>query len=189
MSFPAELRTTRLFLRPWRAADADALRPILEANRAHLGPWIPARVAEPVPVPELARRLADFGANFAADREWRLAMLSRDGREIFGEVGLFPRDATGRVPFAHADRAELGYWLRSDATGQGIVTEAARAVLGVAAAMPAFSRIEIRCDGRNGPSVAVARRLGFHLAAPIAADAEQGAGSTEHSQTWISELL
>jgi len=116
-------------------------------------------------------------------------MLSRDERRIFGEVGLFPRDATGRVPFAHADRAELGYWLRVDATGQGIVTEAARAVLGVAAAMPAFSHIEIRCDGRNGPSVGVARRLGFHLAAPPSGAAEQSASSCDHSQIWISELV
>lgn len=44
MLVPDTLRTARLMLRPWRAEDADALLPILEANQAHLGPWIPPRV-------------------------------------------------------------------------------------------------------------------------------------------------
>jgi len=76
MTVPAELRTERLVLRPWHADDAAALHPILAANWAHLGPWIPRRVSTPVPVPELAVRLAGFGADFAGDREWRYGMFS-----------------------------------------------------------------------------------------------------------------
>src|SRR5690348_217380 len=119
MSMPSELRTVRVLLRPWRAADAPALLPILEANWAHLGPWIPARVATPVPIPELAERLAAFAADFSADREWRYGMFEPNGTTILGEVGLYPRSATGRTPYAQADRVELGYWLRADATGKG----------------------------------------------------------------------
>lgn len=66
-----ELRTARLVLRPWRIEDAAPLLPVLEANQAHLAPWIPARVAQPVPLAELATRLAGFAADFAAAREWR----------------------------------------------------------------------------------------------------------------------
>jgi RimJ/RimL family protein N-acetyltransferase len=167
MSVPAELRTARLLLRPWRSEDAPALHPILEANWAHLGPWIPARIATPAPIPVLAERLSGFAADFAADREWRFAMLTRDDNRVLGELSLFPRSAAGRVPYPDADRVELGYWLRADATGHGLVTEAAEAVLAMAATLPHVSQVEIRCDARNAPSSAIPRRLGFELTATI----------------------
>jgi len=162
---PAELRTARLLLRPWRPEDAEALAPILEANHAHLGPWIPTRVSTPAPVPVLAERLAGFAADFAAAREWRYGMFSPDGTDILGEIGLYPRSPNGRAPYADADRMELGYWLRAEATGKGLVTEAARALMGVAASLPGVAQFEIRCDPRNAPSGDVARRLGFVLEA------------------------
>src|SRR5215212_1547944 len=103
---PLELRTARLFLRPWRPEDAADLQPVLEANWDHLSPWIPARVATPAPVPILAERLAGFAADFVADREWRFAMFSLGERTLLGELGLFPRISLCRVPFAEADRVE-----------------------------------------------------------------------------------
>jgi hypothetical protein len=65
MPVPVEIRTSRFVLRPWRAEDAPELLPVLEANWTHLGPWIPARVASPAPLPLLAARLAAFGNDFA----------------------------------------------------------------------------------------------------------------------------
>src|SRR5215469_697196 len=103
---PTEIRTERLWLRPWRGEDAERLHPILVANYEHLAPWIPPRVATPAVVPLLA------------DREWRFAMLTSDELRLLGEIDLFPRSATGRVAFADADRAEIGYWLRADETGR-----------------------------------------------------------------------
>jgi len=161
---PIEIRTERLSLRPWRAEDAQALHGILVANYEHLAPWIPARVATPAIVPLLAERLAAFGAEFEADREWRFAMLTSDERTILGEVDLFPRSATGRVALPDADRAEIGYWIRADETGRGFVTEAVVAIVDVARRTGRFNHLEIRCDARNAPSAAVPRRLGFELA-------------------------
>ena len=165
MTVPTEIRTPRLFLRPWRSDDAVRLQPILAENWAHLSPWIPARIADPATVPLVADRLAGFEADFAADREWRYAMLSADQRDVLGEIALFPRSAAGRVAYRDADRAEIGYWLRADWTGRGLVTEAARAVLDVAIELSQVSVVEIRCDARNGASSAVPRRLGFVLGA------------------------
>jgi RimJ/RimL family protein N-acetyltransferase len=184
MPFPNPILTDRLLLRPWSAEDAVELLPILEANRAHIGPWIPARVAEPVPVPELAARLAGFAETFAADREWRFCIVSREEPRILGDVGLFPRNATGRVPLAEATCAELGYWLRGDATGRGFIAEAAAAVLDVAMTFPRFQHFEIRCDARNAPSSAVARRLEFAL---HGTEIESGAGKEPQTvmQTWV----
>ena len=161
MSVPLELRTARLVLRPWRAGDAAALEPILRANQAHLGPWIPPTVSTPASQRELVTRLAGFADDFAADRSWRYAVFDADEGDLLGELDLFSRDARGRVPLVNADRAEIGYWLRADRTGMGYATEGAQAMIDVASRIPAFTLIEIRCDARNARSAAVPARLGF----------------------------
>lgn len=163
MMAPAEIYTDRLVLRSWRAADAERLLPILEANVDHLGGWIPSHVAAPAPIEDLELRLAAFAADFESRRSWRYAILSPDREEVFGEVDLFPRSAEGRVGIASADRVEIGYWLRRDLTGKGLATEAARAMLDVSRNLPGIGRVEIHCDPRNAASAAVPRRLGFRL--------------------------
>jgi RimJ/RimL family protein N-acetyltransferase len=184
MPVPIELRTERLLLRPWRPDDAAALLPVLTANHARLAPWIPARVADPAPLPALADRLAGFAADFLAAREWRYGLFTPDERRPLGEVGLYPRSAAGRVPYAEADRVEIGYWLREDATGQGLATEAARAALAVAATLPALAHVEIRCDARNAASAAVPRRLGFVLAASVPQPGVAPADPPGELQVW-----
>lgn len=159
---------------------------MLETNWHHLRSWIPARIATPAPVLDLAERLAGFAADFAADREWRFAMFTHDDAKLLGEVALFPRSATGRVHVGKSDRAELGYWLRADETGKGFATEAARALLSVAERIPAFSHIEIRCDARNLPSAGVPQRLGFILKTTIIEPTVDAA--PVHLQVWVSEL-
>ena len=59
---------------------------------------------------------------------------------------------------------ELGYWLNAAATGSGIVTEGARALLTAAAVLPGIDVVEIHCHVANAPSNGVPRRLGFHRA-------------------------
>ena len=187
MPAPALLRTERLLLRPWSPADAERLQPVLAASHAHLAPWIPARVADPATVPVLAERLAGFAADFADAREWRYGLFTVDGSRVLGEVGLYPRDATARVPYTRADRVEVGYWLRADATGQGLATEAARAALDVAARLPGLAQAEIRCDARNDASAAVPRRLGFSLAA-VRREPEGATAPAMDLQIWTLAL-
>ncbi|HEX2138959.1 MAG TPA: GNAT family N-acetyltransferase [Woeseiaceae bacterium] len=162
-SVPDEIHTGRLHLRSWRQSDAARLLPVLEANVDHLGGWIPDHVATPAPLYQLELRLAGFAEDFEAARSWRYAMLSPGEEEILGEVDLFPRSTDGRVELASADRAEIGYWLRSDFTGRGLATEAAQAMLDVATALPGMNRVEIHCDPRNSASAAIPGRLGFRL--------------------------
>lgn len=158
---PAVLTTDRLTLESWDTSDAEELLPILVANWEHLSPWIPARVATPQPIPELTERLASNGQKFGANIEWRYAMRLKASHVLLGEVALFPRSADGRVALPFADRVEIGYWLRQDYNGAGLVTEAVRAVIDLAKHLHQFHRIEIRCDPRNTKSVNVPRRLGF----------------------------
>ena len=185
MTVPEQLRTPRLLLRRWRATDAAELAPILEANVAHLARWIPARVATPAPAAELMGRLEAYVAAFDAGREWRYALVAREGPRLLGEVSLFPRNEAGRVSFGarDVDHIEIGYWLRADATGQGFATEAASAATALALSLPGMSRVTIHCDEHNAPSAALPRRLGFEHVATIEEPARSGL-RTSRLQIW-----
>ncbi|MGZ8414793.1 MAG: GNAT family N-acetyltransferase [Gemmatirosa sp.] len=173
---PNAIHMPRLLLRRWHPDDAPLLQAVLDANAAHLLPWIPSHVATSAPLPALAARLASYRDDFEAGRAWLYAILTPDATRLLGGVGLYPRTADARVPADAADRVEIGYWLRADATGMGHATEAARAMLDLARTLPGLGRVEIRCDSRNASSVAVPRRLGFrHERTEIAAGATDGA--------------
>ena len=174
-------------MRPWRTADAEGLLPVLEENAQHLGVWIPARVAAPVPLPELRERLRGFAEDFAAAREWRYGIFRRDDDDVLGELSVFPRNVPGRAPLASADHVELGYWVRADATGLGYATEAAQAALQMVADLARFTHAEIRCDPRNARSAAVPARLGFTLAATIPRESGPASAPTEQ-QVWRHDL-
>lgn len=171
-------------LRRWRVSDAAELEPILAENVDHLADWIPRRVSEPASVDRLSVRLREFSAAFDATREWRYAIFTPDPDRLLGEVSLFPRVAATRVPFADADRIEIGYWLRADATGLGYATEAARAVVELALSLPGISRLAIHCDERNEPSAAIPRRLGFDLGSTVVLPGATAANSSRRMQVW-----
>jgi RimJ/RimL family protein N-acetyltransferase len=159
-----KIATPRLLLRRWSPRDAPRLLIVLEQNLDHLRHWIPEDVYTPVPTGELERRLRSYAADFDAQRAWRFAIFIAESRELIGEVSLFPRSVNGRGPLKDADRVEIGYWLRADATGQGFATEATQALIAACMRIQGVGFAEIRCDSRNESSVAIPRRLGFSLA-------------------------
>lgn len=167
---PKVIRTSRLLLRPYEEADAELLRPILADSGTYLSDWLPPHVWEVVPIETLRERLSNYADLFMQNVEWRYGAFSLDGRELLGSVGLFLRNGSGRVPFGQADRAEVGYWIRKDRSGEGLATEGTVAMIDVARRLPGIAQIEIRCSVRNAASSAIPRRLGFHLADPAAED-------------------
>ncbi len=185
---PDALQTDRLTLRRWRTTDAARLKDALEPSVEHLRPWIPWRIAEPAPVAELETRLARFAADFDEGREWLWAILPHDESAVLGGIGLYPRGPVGRVAFADADHVEIGYWLRVDATGRGYATEAARAVLDVALALPGMTHVEIRCDPRNAPSAALPRRLGFRHARTLVQSLATATAEARELMVWEREV-
>jgi ribosomal-protein-serine acetyltransferase len=74
-------------------------------------------------------------------------------------------DVVGTIGFAQhaplAGHAELGYWLRSDLCGRGLMTEAAFAVVEYGFAVLRLHRIELRAALSNVGSVRVAEKVGF----------------------------
>lgn len=179
--FPERLTTERLLLRCWDPADAPALRAAIDASLVQLQEWLPWAVTEPSPVEELASRLREFQERFRAHQEWTFALLDLRTGALLGGAGVHRRAA--------ADALEIGYWLRVEATGRGLATEAVRALTRLALGPGGVERVEIRCDPRNVRSIAVARRAGFRHLATLPGDTTTPSGAPRDTLVWERRYL
>jgi ribosomal-protein-serine acetyltransferase len=115
-------------------------------------PWVPFNNTL-----EASQRYAEAcAADWDAGRAVRLAIRDRKTREFYGVVGL---DSC-----VHLHRScELGYWLRRDATGRGLMTEAAQACVAFAVGSMGVHRIRCAAATDNFSSLRVIARLGFRF--------------------------
>ena len=152
---PMRLATERLLLRPWAPHDAPKLRAAIDRSLPELLPFIPWAAAEPTSLEQVLERIAKFQATFVTGPEWGYVIYDREGRELLGGIGLFAR--------LGPEALEVGYWIRSDAAGQGFGTEATRAMTHVALGMGA-ARVQLHCNPRNTGSARIAAKLGYRHA-------------------------
>ena len=92
---------------------------------------------------------------------WQLA-VERDGR-VIGDVYFTIKSAENQT-------GEIGWTLHPDFSGQGFMTEAAGAVLGLAFAEIGLHRVMAELDPRNTRSIALCRRLGMREEAHFVED-------------------
>ncbi len=149
------VETPRLLLVPIEISDGDELWEAVEGSRWHLErwlPWVPFNGTR-----EASMRYAEACvADWDAGRAVRFAIRDRHSRELLGVVGL---DSC-----VHLHRScELGYWLRRDATGKGLMTEAANASVEFAFSRMAMHRIRCAAATDNFPSLRVIQRLSFRF--------------------------
>ena len=135
------LRTERLVLRPLVPDDADA---VVEA----VSDWEVARWVSSVPHPYERIDAATWIILSAPEGRWG---IERDGA-LVGAI------TTG---------AQLGYWLRRDAWGQGVMTEAGRAVAAEWFADPAMDALRSSYYVGNDGSRRVLEKLGFADDGPV----------------------
>ncbi|WP_437288793.1 GNAT family N-acetyltransferase [Sorangium sp. So ce406] len=173
---PAQLLTARLVLRAWQPEDASLMREAIDESLAHLRPWMPWAVNEPLALEATIALLERFRDDFAAGRDFHYGIFTRDEREVLGGTGLHPRIGP--------DAIEIGYWLRETATRRGYATEAAEALTRVAFEDLGLSRVEIRCDPRNSASAAVPRRLGYRYVTTLEANALTPVGEPRDTMVW-----
>jgi ribosomal-protein-serine acetyltransferase len=145
----------RLQLTPIDPADGPELWTVVDQSRWHLERWLPW-----VPfnnTPEANQRYAEAcAADWDAGRAVRFGIRDRSTRALLGVVGL---DSC-----VHLHRScELGYWLRLDATGRGLMTEAALACTEFAIERLGVHRVRCAAATDNYPSLRVISRLGFRF--------------------------
>jgi RimJ/RimL family protein N-acetyltransferase len=155
---PESLGDGPVELRRHAPTDRAALVDAVNRSLAELRPWMPwAQV--PATDQSIGEFLARAGQAWDEGIEFLYAMWpagdagGSDG--VIGACGLHLRSEPGVV--------EIGYWVRSDRTGAGVATAAARVLSRAALDLSEIVRIEIHCDGANAASRAVATKLGFRL--------------------------
>jgi ribosomal-protein-serine acetyltransferase len=141
------LRDGDVVLEPVARSDAEDLIAGVRSSYRELAPWLPWASAG------YDHEDADFFlAQVEAGHERAFAIRPHGQGPLVGLCGLNGIDETNRT-------ANLGYWLRTDATGRGLATRAARLVLAHGLGTLEMERIEIVAAVTNPASVRVAQRL------------------------------
>ena len=96
-----------------------------------------------------------FDEKWENDEEWRYSIYSIPHKEYVGCIGVHCIDFLSL-------NAELGYWLRLSAQGQGYMTEAVQVITKELFAQ-GMHRVVIKCDMNNYSSANVAKRCGYEL--------------------------
>jgi RimJ/RimL family protein N-acetyltransferase len=152
---PDVVSTGPVELRRWRRAVVDFLMPAISTSFPELRRWMVW--AQTMPTPEDLLSVMKAGeVAFDADDGWDYTVHDIAGGSLVGGAGLH------RV--STRDILDIGYWTRSDRTGMGYATAAAKALTDAAFALvPGVERVEIHMDRANEASAAVPRRLGYRL--------------------------
>lgn len=140
----------KIGIRPLEMRDAPAVLDAVDESRAEVSRWM-----------DWCRPTYDL-----ADAEaWiRASMQGRENGDCF-DFGIFDgRRFLGSCGLSHIHSgigiANLGYWVRTRATGQGIAPEAARRVIEWAFSHTDLERIEILAAVGNRRSQRVAEKVG-----------------------------
>jgi len=154
----------------------DALIPAIALSFVELQRWMDW--AQVMPTAEDLRSVLQAGeAAFDADQEWDYSVYEPVTDRLVGGAGIH----RGGDPVG----LNIGYWTRSDCTGRGYATDAARTLTEVAFSLiPGVQRVEIHMDKANAASAAVPRKLGYRL------DHEEvrqvaAPGHTGHGLVWV----
>ncbi|HEV2261859.1 MAG TPA: GNAT family protein [Candidatus Rubrimentiphilum sp.] len=138
-------------LRVLTATDAEDLHALICRNIDWLSPWMEWAHPEFSKAETLLfLERSEQGLRMRSDFNFGV----RKAGELVGNVGLHVLSRRDRT-------ARIGYWLDEKATGQGLVTNAVRAIVEFAFNDLETHRIEIRCAPANRASRAIPERLGF----------------------------
>lgn len=165
---PDEVQTDRLILRVPRPGDGAIVYPSVRATIEQLKPWMPwATDAYSADDGEIwcRRSFVDFHARTSA----QFLMLRKEDRVHLGTLGAHDMNLKVR-------KAEIGYWLHTEHTGRGYMTEAVNALSDLLCRSLKIHRVQIRCDPKNLASAAVAKRCGYELEGRARHDSVDSAG-------------
>lgn len=146
--------TPRLELRPFRRRDLDALVDAAADSLGDLSKWLPwahSGYGRRDALVFLRDSVSAWGEGRAFD--FTIRYLDNPGFHV-GNVSAWYISRQSRV-------GEVGYWIRSSETSQGVATEATARILAVAFDELALHRVVLRIAVGNRPSERVAEKLGF----------------------------
>jgi RimJ/RimL family protein N-acetyltransferase len=163
------IETPRLVLRCWEPDDAPLMKDAVDSSIEHLLPWMPWARYEPQSLDEKLQLAREFRGQFDLGEQYVYGIFEPDESRALGGCGLHPRGGDGSL--------EIGYWIRADAIGQGLATEAAAVLTRVGFEHFGLDRVDLSVDPDNGRSRKIPVKLGFveEGPAPAAEDRRRAA--------------
>jgi RimJ/RimL family protein N-acetyltransferase len=147
---PEQIETDRLILRDFRLEDTEAVHAYgSDPEVVQYMPWGPN---SPQDTAAFMARVLEQQATWPR-LDLGLAVELKGERQVVGSIALHLRD----IPNA---TVEMGYVLRRDLWGQGLVSEAAEAMMALGFSL-GLHRIYATCDVRNVGSYRVMEKLGM----------------------------
>lgn len=152
---PTQSRTTeRLELRPFRRRDLESLWEAVHDSWPELAKWLPWANAGYSRL-DAIRFIRESSSAWLEGRAFDFAIRDRaDPAHHLGNISVWHTSKRERS-------GEIGYWVRSSATGAGVATEAAARVAAVGFEELDLHRITLRIAVGNRGSERVAEKLGF----------------------------
>lgn len=150
----AQLETERLRLQRFTRRDASTLDEGIRASLPDLNQWLPwARLD--YTTGDTTAFIRESVQAWKEERAWDYSIRIKDdpGRHL-GNVSLWTVSKLGKI-------AEIGYWIRSDATNGGVCTEAVDRLLEEAFGAMGYHKVVLRIAVGNDASDRVAEKLGF----------------------------
>jgi RimJ/RimL family protein N-acetyltransferase len=151
---PDHLDAGDIVLKRLAPAYVDEMAAAINMSFAELHQWM--TWADQVPTREEVAEFAGAAQSLFDDNvAWAFAMSERSTDEIVGSCDV--RLVRG------SSWAEIGYWVRSDRTGRGYASAAARALTEAALRYLDVDRVTIRMDRGNVASAGVPPKIGYRL--------------------------
>jgi RimJ/RimL family protein N-acetyltransferase len=134
-------------LRRWHETDADELAACANGDDV-LAVWL-----DRLPQPYTRADALAYIRGETVPGEQAYCITDAETGRVLGSIGLNPKPGGDGV-------VEVGYWMRADARGRGLMTRALRLAAGKALDDGA-ARVQLRADPENVASCRVAEKAGF----------------------------
>jgi len=155
LDVPETLETERLVLRATHAGQGVLVNEAMAESFPELTSWMPW-AQQMQSLEDSEKHCREAQAKWHSREMLDFCFFRKSDGAFVGKGGL--HTINWSVP-----KFEIGYWIRSSCTRQGIATEATLALVELARSRLGARRVEITADTRNASSRRVAEKSGFVL--------------------------
>ncbi|MGE6618798.1 GNAT family N-acetyltransferase [Bacillus mycoides] len=156
LDVPLQIETDRLILRaPLQAGDGNVVHQAIKDSINELKQWLLLFQSIPT-VEETEILLRNAHIDFLKRESFRYLIYHKDTNDFIGTASL--HGINWKI-----SKCEIGYWINTQFSGNGYMTEVVSELTNLGFQLLKFRRIEIRCESTNTKSRAIPEKLDFEL--------------------------
>lgn len=145
LDVPLQIETDRLILRaPLQAGDGNVVYQAIKDSINELKQWLLLFQSIPT-VEETEIILRNAHIDFLKRESFRYLIYHKDTNDFIGTASL--HGINWKI-----SKCEIGYWINTQFSGKGYMTEAVSELTNLGFQLLKFRRIEIRCESNNTKS-------------------------------------